>query len=83
MVNSPQGLCANALTTTSASTARMMTITPSAPSITVIPVNVPSSSFAISPSDLPSRRVDKNSTVKSCTAPANTTPMMSHSVPGK
>ena len=43
----------------------------------------PSSILIISPSDLPSRRTDANSTMKSCTAPATTTPARIHSVPGR
>ena len=43
----------------------------------------PSSILIISPSDLPSRRTEANSTMKSCTAPASTTPTRIHSVPGR
>ncbi len=75
------GLLVSALTTTSANTARMIIITPKAPSITIIPAKVPSSCLAISPSDRPSRRVEINSTRKSCTAPASTTPTSSQYCP--
>ena len=37
----------------------------------------------MSPSDRPSRRVDRNRTVMSCTAPAKTTPARSQRVPGQ
>ena len=43
----------------------------------------PSSILIISPSDLPSRRTDTKRTMKSCTAPAVTTPARIHSVPGR
>ena len=65
IVNTPQGLCASALTTTKANTAKIMIITPSAPSMTTIPANDPNSCLAISPSDRPSRRVEINKTKKS------------------
>jgi hypothetical protein len=41
------------------------------------------SSFAIWPSDLPSRRIDAMRIVKSCTAPPSTTPRISQRVPGR
>ena len=41
------------------------------------------SSFAIWPSDLPSRRIEAIRIVKSCTAPPRTTPTISQSVPGR
>ncbi|MNC57435.1 hypothetical protein D3C75_1070950 [compost metagenome] len=83
IVKTPHGLWASALTTTKANTARIIIITPSAPSITTIPAKEPSSCFAISPSERPSRRVEINKTKKSCTAPATTTPTSSQIVPGK
>ncbi len=43
----------------------------------------PSSSRAIWPSDLPLRRMEQNSTTKSCTAPQITAPRMIQSVPGR
>ena len=47
------------------------------------PATGPISERIMSPSERPSRRVDRNSTVMSCTAPANTTPARIHSVPGR
>ena len=83
MVNSPQGLSANALTTTSARADRIMIMTPNAPSMVMTPAKEPSSCLAISPSERPSRRVEINSTKKSCTAPASMTPTKIQIVPGK
>ena len=82
-VKMPHGLSASALTTTSASTARMMIMITSTPTSASEPGTGPSSSLIMSPSDLPSRRIEANSTMKSCTAPANTTPARIHSVPGR
>jgi hypothetical protein len=47
------------------------------------PVSGPVSSLAIWPSDLPSRRIDPNRMMKSCTAPPSTTPNTSQMVPGR
>jgi hypothetical protein len=47
------------------------------------PVTGPVSSFAIWPSDLPSRRMDANRMMKSWTAPATTTPITIQMVPGR
>ena len=52
-------------------------------SIAVTPAAGLISSFAIWPSDLPLRRSEQNRIVKSCTAPASTTPITSHRVPGR
>jgi len=52
-------------------------------SIAVAPAAGFTSSLAIWPSDLPSRRSEQNRIVKSCTAPPSTTPITSHSVPGR
>ena len=82
-VNVPQGLPTRAFTTTSARTARMMTQIISTPMPAIAPGTGPSSARIMSPSERPSRRVDRNSTVMSCTAPANTTPARIHSVPGR
>ena len=71
IVNRPQGLPVSALTTTSASTARMMIMIASTPTSASEPGIGPSSILIISPSDLPSRRTDTNRTMKSCTAPAD------------
>jgi hypothetical protein len=43
----------------------------------------PISSRAICPSDFPSRRIDRNSTTMSCTAPAKITPATIQIVPGR
>ena len=83
MVNRPHGLAVSAFTTTSASTARMMIMIASTPTSASAPGIGPSSILIISPSDLPSRRIDANSTMKSCTAPATTTPTRIHNVPGR
>jgi len=47
------------------------------------PPTGPISSRAICPSDLPSRRIEKNSVTMSCTAPAKMTPTMIQIVPGR
>ena len=82
-VNVPQGEAASALTTISASTARMMTMIMKVPNSAISPGMVPISCLTRSPSERPSRRVEMNSTMKSCTAPANTTPPRIHSMPGR
>lgn len=82
-VNMPQGLSASALTTTIASTARMMIMIRKAPNKAMVPGTWPISSRTRSPSERPLRRLDRNSTTKSCTAPASTTPTTSHSRPGR
>ncbi len=82
-VNMPHGLSASALTTTIASTARMMIMIRNAPNRAMVPGIWPISSRTRSPSERPLRRLDKNSTTKSCTAPANTTPTTSHRSPGR
>ena len=82
-VNMPHGLSAKALTTTIASTARMMIMIRKAPNSAMVPGTWPISSRTRSPSERPLRRVDRNSTMKSCTAPASTTPTTSHSRPGR
>ena len=48
-----------------------------------VAATVPSSDLIRSPSDLASRRTETNSTMKSCTAPASTTPANIHSMPGR
>src|SRR2546429_9386367 len=52
-------------------------------SIAVAPAAGFTSSFAICPSDLPSRRSEQKRMTQSCTAPPTTTPITSHSVPGR
>src|SRR5207237_497209 len=83
MVNNPQGDALSAFTTISASTASRMIMMNRTASIPVIPADRLISSFAIWPRDLPSRRSEQNRIVKSCTAPPSTTPITSHSVPGR
>jgi hypothetical protein len=82
-VKLPQGLCASALTTTRASTASRMTMIISTPNMAITPATCPISLRIMSPSDRPSRRMEMNRTMKSCTAPANTTPTRIQSVPGR
>ena len=78
-----QGLCAMALTTTSASTAIRMIMMNSVPTIAAAAPKRPSSSRARWARLRPSRRVEQNSTSMSCTQPASTAPTRSHSVPGR
>ena len=82
-VNVPQGLIASALTTTSASTASRIIMIIRMPIRVIVPAAGPISRRIISPSELPSRRSEKNSITKSCTAPASTTPNNNHSRPGR
>ncbi len=79
----PHGLPFSAFTTTSASTASRITEIRMMPIPTTPPAVAPISVRIISPSDLPSRRVEKNNTTMSWTAPANTTPARIQSVPGR
>ena len=81
--NEPQGDSASARTTTSASTASKMTMIESTAISAAAPPTGPISSRAICPRDLPSLRMEKNSVVMSCTAPASMTPTMIQMVPGK
>src|SRR2546426_658400 len=83
IVNSPQGDALSAFTTMSASTASRMIMMNSTASIAIAPAAGLTSSFAIWPSDLPSRRSEQNRIVKSCTAPPSTTPITSQIVPGR
>jgi len=83
IVNSPHGLSRSALTTTSASTASRMIMIAKIATIAAKPAVTLTSSFAICPSDLPSRRIDAHRMTKSCTAPPRTTPPISQSVPGR
>jgi hypothetical protein len=83
IVNSPHGDARSAFTTISASTASKMIMMNRTASIPVTPAVLLISSFAIWPRDLPSRRSEQNRIVKSCTAPANTTPITSQIVPGR
>src|SRR5262252_4504700 len=61
--NVPHGLPISALTTTSARTARTMTQIRRTPTPAIVPAIGPISARAISPSERPSRRVDRNRTV--------------------
>ncbi|MNF62346.1 hypothetical protein D3C84_440250 [compost metagenome] len=82
-VNMPQGLSARAFTTISESTARMMIMIRKAPNSAMVPATWPISSRTSSPSERALRRLEMNSTMKSCTAPAKTTPAISQRVPGR
>ena len=82
-VNMPHGLSARAFTTIMASTARMMIMIRNAPNRAMVPATGPISSRTRSPSERPSRRLEMNRTMKSCTAPARTTPAISQSMPGR
>ena len=79
----PQGDSASALTTTRASTARMMIMIAKTAIRAAMPPTTPISSRTIWPRLLPSRRIEKNSTTMSCTAPAKMTPTMIQIVPGR
>ena len=83
MLNVPHGEFASALTTTSARTASRMIMIDSTATSAAMPPTGPISSRAIWPSDLPSRRMEKNRTTMSCTAPAKMTPTMIQIVPGR
>ena len=76
-------LCFIAFTTTRPSTAIRITMIVSVPACAAAPPIAPSSSRAIAPRLLPSRRVDRNSTTMSCTQPPSTAPTRIHSVPGR
>ena len=65
IVNKPHGDALSAFTSTSATTASRMTMMNSTASIPAIPPVALTSSFAICPSDLPSRRSEQNRIVKS------------------
>ena len=83
IVKSPHGEFASAFTTTIAKIATMISMMKKIPIIAMPPVSLPISSFIISPRLLPPRRVESTSTMKSCTAPASTTPTKSQIVPGR
>ena len=83
IVNRPHGLSRSALTTTSASTASRMIMMAKTATIAAMPATGLTSSFAIWPSDLPSRRIDAQRMIMSCTAPPSTTPAISQIVPGR
>ena len=79
----PHGDSASALTTTRASTARMMIMIAKTAISAAMPPIVPISSRIIWPRLLPLRRMEKNSTTMSWTAPAKMTPTMIQIVPGR
>ena len=82
-LKTPQGDSASALTQTIARTARtIMSMTRTTTVATTPPIR-PISSVAIWPSERPPRRIEKNRTSMSWTAPARTTPRMIQSVPGR
>ncbi len=72
----------SALTTTIPNPASAMTTMNKIASDAMIAAGRPSSTRAISASDLPSRRTDAAKTSKSCTAPAQQTPMSNQMRPG-
>ena len=53
------------------------------PTWAMMPGIFPISVRIMSPKDLPSRRVDMNRTIMSCTAPASTAPTRIHKTPGR
>ena len=82
-VTVPHGLARSALTTISASTAMRMIMMPNVATSAVNPAIGPISSFAIWPSDLPSRRVEAQRITQSCTAPPSATPTTIQMKPGR
>lgn len=83
MENTPHGEAARAFTTISARTARMMIMMANTAISAAIPPTSPISSRTICPRLFPPRRMEKKSTVRSCTAPANSTPTTIQIVPGR
>ncbi len=81
--NTPQGDSASALTTIRASTARMMIMMAKTAMSAAVPPTRPISSRTIWPRLLPLRRIEKNRTTMSCTAPAKMTPTTIQIVPGR
>ncbi len=81
--NVPQADSASALTTIIARTASRMIMMAKTPSSAAAPPTLPISSRAIWPRLLPSRRMERNRTIMSCTAPAKITPAMIQIVPGR
>ena len=81
--NVAHGDTAIALTTTMASTASRMIMIANTPISAATPPTGPISSRAICPRLLPSRRIDRNKMIMSCTAPARMTPTMIQIVPGR
>ena len=83
MVNVPHGLDFRAFTTTSATTPSKITRIAITATKATHPPSLPISSFAICPSDLPSRRTENSRITKSCTQPPKTAPARIHNVPGR
>ncbi len=83
----PSGRCSvsppSAFTTTRPSPASALTMMNRIAMAAVVPATGPISARAISASERPLRRIENASTRKSCTAPASTTPITSHSRPGR
>jgi hypothetical protein len=73
----------SAFTITSATTPSRMIMMASTAICAMNPPRLLTSSRAISPRVFPSRRIEQNRMMKSCTHPANAEPAISHSVPGK
>ena len=82
IVNVPQALSAKALTTMMPRPARAMTRIKRRATTAVTPAVVLISERAISASDRPPRRVEAQSTIESCTAPARQQPASSQMKPG-
>ena len=83
MEKTPHGDSARALTTMSASTARMMIMMANTATSAATPPTGPISSRTICPRLFPLRRIEKNMTTMSCTAPARMTPTTIQIVPGR
>ena len=83
MVNVPHDDSARALTTAMPRPARAMTTMNRMATIAVAPATGEISLRAMSASDLPPRRTDEARMMKSWVAPANTTPSVIHSRPGR
>ena len=83
MEKTPHGDSASALTTMSASTARMMIMIVKTAISAAMPPTMPISSRTIWPRLFLLRRIEKNMTVRSCTAPAKMTPTTIQIVPGR
>ena len=83
MVKSPQGLSANAFTTTKANTAISIVMIPSRPTTANVPATGPTSSRNICPTDLPRRRRLNQRMILSCTAPPKTAPIRIQRKPGR
>ncbi len=83
IVNVPHGLSRSALTTARPSPASAMTTMIMMATDPMRPARGLISFRAISASDLPCRRMEATSTVKSWTAPARTTPTTSQRSPGR